>query len=118
MAKRLALCGVFCFAAANRPVVLVPGLTGSGLEVKQHAAAMPHWYCKKDTHDKWMKAWVDPAPWTNPPLSFFFGGGSYGGRTDWGTNSRNTFEVRILVYLVMTGFLEHADVGLKHVRFT
>ncbi|CAJ1404798.1 unnamed protein product [Effrenium voratum] len=60
MAKRLALCGVFCFAAANRPVVLVPGLTGSGLEVKQHAAAMPHWYCKKDTHDKWMKAWVDP----------------------------------------------------------
>eukprot|EP00490_Sorites_sp_Unknown_P012511 CAMPEP_0114696282 /NCGR_PEP_ID=MMETSP0191-20121206/72374_1 /TAXON_ID=126664 /ORGANISM="Sorites sp." /LENGTH=412 /DNA_ID=CAMNT_0001993713 /DNA_START=45 /DNA_END=1283 /DNA_ORIENTATION=+ len=46
--------------AANHPLIIVPGLTGSGLEVKEHNAAMPHSWCRRDTKGKWMKVWVSP----------------------------------------------------------
>lgn len=42
------------------PLVLVPGLTGSALEVKLEKAHMPHWLCKGHTHEGWMQVWVDP----------------------------------------------------------
>eukprot|EP00931_Biecheleriopsis_adriatica_P047269 TRINITY_DN27223_c0_g1_i3.p1 TRINITY_DN27223_c0_g1~~TRINITY_DN27223_c0_g1_i3.p1 ORF type:complete len:355 (+),score=56.96 TRINITY_DN27223_c0_g1_i3:38-1102(+) len=45
---------------ANHPLILVPGLTGSPLEVKMQKVHMPHFFCKGDTHDTWMKVWVDP----------------------------------------------------------
>ena len=46
--------------AANHPLIIVPGLTGSGLEVKEHDAPMPHSFCKTGTRGKWMKVWVSP----------------------------------------------------------
>lgn len=49
--------------AANLPLIIVPGLTGSGLEVKEHGAPMPHSICRTDTKGKWMKVWVSPALW-------------------------------------------------------
>eukprot|EP00438_Fugacium_kawagutii_P017967 Skav216375 [mRNA] locus=scaffold3826:12393:14801:+ [translate_table: standard] len=46
--------------SANLPLIIVPGLTGSGLEVKEHGAPMPHSICRTDTKGKWMKVWVSP----------------------------------------------------------
>lgn len=46
--------------AVNHPLILVPGLTGSGLEIKEHGAVMPHSLCRTDTKGEWMKVWVSP----------------------------------------------------------
>mmetsp|Transcript_54691 Transcript_54691/g.97575 ORF Transcript_54691/g.97575 Transcript_54691/m.97575 type:complete len:424 (+) Transcript_54691:47-1318(+) len=46
--------------AVNPPLVLVPGLTGSALEVREKEAHMPHIFCKGDTQGGWMKVWVEP----------------------------------------------------------
>ena len=59
--------------AANHPLVIVPGLTGSALEVREHDAPMPHWFCKRDTKDKWMKVWVSPVPhWQESDKYIFY----------------------------------------------
>jgi len=39
-------------------VVLVPGLTGSGLEAQLSDAPMPHSWCKTSTGGSWMRVWV------------------------------------------------------------
>ena len=49
-------------ASVNHPLIIVPGLTGSGLEVKEHDAVMPHVFCKRQSDD-WMKVWVSPVAW-------------------------------------------------------
>ena len=46
---------------ANHPLIVVPGLTGSGLEVKEDGAVMPHRWCSTDMD--WTKVWVSPVPW-------------------------------------------------------
>lgn len=46
--------------SANVPLVLVPGLTGSALEVQMSHAPMPHFECDTDTHGKWKTVWLDP----------------------------------------------------------
>lgn len=43
---------------ARSPVVLVPGLVGSRLEARLHDASMPHWWCLKETHGKWVPTWI------------------------------------------------------------
>lgn len=40
------------------PLVLVPGLTGSGLESRLTKVAMPHLICDSDTHGEWSPTWV------------------------------------------------------------
>lgn len=45
----------------NVPLILIPGLTGSALEVKLHGTQMPHFLCSQDTRGEWTKVWVDPA---------------------------------------------------------
>jgi len=45
-------------SAGAPPVVLVPGLTGSGLEEQMDNAPMPHFWCTSDTGGKWMRVWV------------------------------------------------------------
>jgi len=42
------------------PVVLVPGLTGSALEVRLNNAHMPHFECSSNTDGKWTRAWLAP----------------------------------------------------------
>ncbi|CAE7679204.1 LCAT1 [Symbiodinium sp. CCMP2456] len=52
--------------AGNRPLILVPGLTGSALEVQERDAPMPHFWCKRNTSNEWMQIWVSPVqalPW-------------------------------------------------------
>ncbi len=49
--------------AVNHPLILVPGLTGSGLEIKEHDAVMPHSICRTHTKGEWMKVWVSPVLW-------------------------------------------------------
>ncbi|CAE7548931.1 Lcat [Symbiodinium sp. CCMP2592] len=52
--------------AGNRPLILVPGLTGSALEVQERDAPMPHFWCKRSTSNEWMQIWVSPVqtlPW-------------------------------------------------------
>eukprot|EP00933_Yihiella_yeosuensis_P037606 TRINITY_DN31596_c0_g2_i1.p1 TRINITY_DN31596_c0_g2~~TRINITY_DN31596_c0_g2_i1.p1 ORF type:complete len:432 (+),score=75.97 TRINITY_DN31596_c0_g2_i1:62-1357(+) len=60
----LAIFAASCHAGAARsdrqPVVLIPGLVGSAMEVKMHKAHMPHIWCTTDTKDEWMKVWLDP----------------------------------------------------------
>ena len=45
------------YGAGNRPLILVPGLTGSALEVKERDSPMPHFWCKR-TSNEWMQIWV------------------------------------------------------------
>ena len=64
--KTVPLCLVSCLlardVAARNPLVIVPGLTGSALEVQEEDAPMPHALCKRNTKDQWMQVWVSPAP--------------------------------------------------------
>ncbi|CAK9076008.1 unnamed protein product [Durusdinium trenchii] len=60
---KLALAYIFgldtSLALQNHPLIIVPGLTGSGIEVEEHGASMPHLFCRKKADD-WMKVWVSP----------------------------------------------------------
>eukprot|EP00747_Dinoflagellata_sp_TGD_P195105 gnl/TRDRNA2_/TRDRNA2_63283_c0_seq1.p1 gnl/TRDRNA2_/TRDRNA2_63283_c0~~gnl/TRDRNA2_/TRDRNA2_63283_c0_seq1.p1 ORF type:complete len:446 (-),score=67.18 gnl/TRDRNA2_/TRDRNA2_63283_c0_seq1:35-1336(-) len=45
-------------SAGRKPVVLVPGLVASGLEVKATDSPMPHWWCKSNSKD-FYRIWLE-----------------------------------------------------------
>ena len=46
--------------SGRAPVFLVPGLTGSALQVRMSRAKMPHAICSGDTAGKWQTTWLAP----------------------------------------------------------
>ena len=68
----LGLCAREADAASNRPLILVPGLTGSPLQVQEHEAVMPHMWCKRNTGVDWMQVWVSPAPGLQSVFPFLY----------------------------------------------
>lgn len=57
----LLLAHVFYAAVSvNPPVILVPGLLGSVLEMKLHNAKMPHMFCTTNTKGEWKRLWLNP----------------------------------------------------------